>query len=622
MPSHSEPEFIDPRPDCGESPACSGKQPANPIDETLADVTHRGPNAADSTEVELDKTLEKTLQQVFVELSQTLPAEQQNLDQTLPEVSLKPATGMMGSGKFGRPFLMQAETLSYRKLLESVESTGDAGQVDAAQDYVKLGKLGEGGMGAVHLARQVALERDVALKQIHRRSSYRQLVRDEFLAEAVLTGKLEHPNIIPIYEVGQSESGDLFYAMKNVKGRAWEETIDDLAVNQNLRILIDVCDALAFAHAEGVIHRDLKPRNIMTGGFGEVLVLDWGLALLVPRGQDVKASAGGTPGYMAPEMVNPPFLVGIRSDVYLLGAILFRILAGRPPHAGQSARASLEAASKNRIGTPDAERMQTQDPTGQLLEVALQAMSTDPGDRFQTVSEFQQAVSDFEAHQESLQLASRAEETLAAAEQNGDYAQYSEAVFGFTQAATLWEGNSAAVQGVERARQLYALRAEQKEDYALALSLLNKSIYGQPDVIQRLTSARNERDARLGRLRRLKQGLAVSAMLIIVIVTGAAFSINQARLDADREADKARKIAYTSDMRLAKQDWDDASIGRFKDLLERHRGDSYRGFEWLYLDRLLNSHLRTLTGHTHVIFVASGTVRMGNALLRRVLTRL
>ena len=101
-------------------------------------------------------------------------------------------------------------------------TSADTESPESSLDYLTLDKLGEGGMGTVHLARQVALGREVALKQIHQQSSRKQSVRDEFLTEAVLTGKLEHPNIVPIYEVGESAGGDLFYSMKNVKGRAWD----------------------------------------------------------------------------------------------------------------------------------------------------------------------------------------------------------------------------------------------------------------------------------------------------------------------------------------------------------------------------------------------------------------
>ncbi|GIT29904.1 MAG: hypothetical protein Ct9H300mP1_19500 [Planctomycetaceae bacterium] len=111
---------------------------------------------------------------------------------------------------------------------------------------------------------------------------------------------------------------------------------------------------MAFAHAEGVIHRDLKPQNIMIGGFGEVLVLDWGMAGLATADEDVMTSAGGTPSYMAPEMVNPPYCVGPRSDVYLLGGILFRLLTGRTPHDGESANECLKRlrGTRSSILTP------------------------------------------------------------------------------------------------------------------------------------------------------------------------------------------------------------------------------------------------------------------------------
>lgn len=481
--------------------------------------------------------LENPLEDVLKEFSRSLATEHQDLNQTLPETSLKPATGREKSG-LDSP--MQSGSLRPRNLQLTREFPAQGFTVDSSQDYVTLDKLGAGGMGTVYLARQVALGREVALKQIHQRSSQRQTVRDEFLTEAVLTGKLEHPNIVPIYEVGESQGGELFYAMKNVKGRAWNDTIDDLSLSENLEVLIDVCDAIAFAHAEGVLHRDLKPQNIMTGGFGEVLVLDWGLAVLTAPSEDTTASAGGTPSYMSPEMINPPFLVGPRSDVYLLGAILFRLLTGLAPHAGKTARNSLAAASKNEIVEPDVKRMHEQDPTGELLGVALKAMATDPATRYQTVREFQQAVREFDAHQESLTLTIRAEETLNAAEQSGNYTQYSEAVFGFGQAVTLWEGNVAAVEGVQHALKAYALCAERKADFELGLSLLDESVTEQQETIQRLIIARDERDARQGRLRRLNRWLAAAGVLIFGMVSAAAFWINQARLDKAMQLNQGR----------------------------------------------------------------------------------
>ena len=585
---------------------------------------------------------------ILEEFAQTLVPGNRNLDQTLAHTSLKPVQTECADRTDSLNSFTQMQSLRPRGV-QSANQTVSVADSDTSSesslDYLTLDKLGEGGMGTVHLAQQVALGREVALKQIHRQSSQKQSVREEFLTEAVLTGKLEHPNIVPIYEVGESAGGELFYSMKNVKGRAWDETIDGLTLDQNLEILIDVCDAVAFAHAEGVIHRDLKPQNIMTGGFGEVLVLDWGLAVLTGRGEDVTAAAGGTPSYMAPEMILPPFLLGPRSDVYLLGAILFRFLTGEAPHAGKSARSSLQAVSQNEIITPDAERIQKLDPTGELLSVAMKAMATAPEDRYQTVGEFQQAVREFEAHQESLKLAARAQVALQDAEQSGDYTRYSESLFGFHQSVELWAGNTAAAEGIERSRQSYALCAEQKEDYELSLSLLDESNAEQREVISRLTVARDERNARQGRLKRMKQGLAAAAILMLAVVTGAAFWINQERIEADQQriaADhqrgiavdeknkaeqarqnetKQRKLAddktaeaeanlsladrrlYIAEMNLVRLNWESGNaflvrqrIDRYQDLSDPKRDP--RGFEWGYWDRLCHSDLRTFTGHT------------------------
>ena len=266
---------------------------AAPSDETPTAAVSAG------TSADPDTTLKQKTGGILEEFAQTLAPQHQDLDRTLPYTSLKPVPSESGDTTASLKSFPQTTSLRPRSV-QSAAQTGTAADGrpsavsetpdDSSLDYLTLDKLGEGGMGTVHLAQQVALGREVALKQIHQRSSQKPSVRDEFLTEAVLTGKLEHPNIVPIYEVGESSGGELFYSMKNVKGRAWDETIDELTLDENLEILIDVCDAIAFSHAEGVIHRDLKPQNIMTGGFGEVLVLDWGLAVLAEPGEDVTAA--------------------------------------------------------------------------------------------------------------------------------------------------------------------------------------------------------------------------------------------------------------------------------------------------------------------------------------------
>ena len=683
MTSHPDAESTTPEPGRDASPDESAEQQTVPAVEsdvvesdaaaTIAGPPASGPPAGErtvfdeseavhptsSTDVAPEMTLAEKLDGVLQEFALTLAPEHQDLDRTRPETSLKSAVDSESDQRLRHESFSQSRPVRPRSIQPADSTIVDAGSTASADtktpdrelDYLTLDKLGEGGMGTVHLARQVALGREVALKQIHQRSSGQQSVRDEFLTEAVLTGKLEHPNIVPIYEMGESDGGELFYSMKNVKGRAWDDTIDGLSLRENLKILIDVCDAMAFAHAEGVIHRDLKPQNIMTGGFGEVLVLDWGMAVLAAPGEDVNASAGGTPCYMAPEMINPPFLVGPRSDVYLLGAILFRFLTGQAPHAGQSAQAAMKSASQNEIVTPDAERIQDLDPTSKLLSVAMQAMATAPGDRYQTVSEFQQAVREFDTHQESLTLATRAAESLTTAELSGDYMQYSEAAFGFSQALALWDGNPEAAKGVERARMAYALCAERKADFELGLSLLDPSVPEQQEVIQRLTAARDERNTRKGRLRRTKQGLAAAAVLIFVIVSVAAFLINQnnhiisqerqiaqanekmaraahkseenQRLQAERnhaeavaaklKAEEQHSIAaanlrtaernaYIADLRMAQLDWENNNIDNLEQLLDRHRNRTDgQKFEWGFWNRLIHAGIH-LKGHPNFIY--------------------
>ena len=169
--------------------------------------------------------------------------------------------------------------------------------------------------------------------------------REKFLSEAVVTGDLDHPNIVPIYELGTNEDNALFYSMKRVQGTPWSKVHRrEERWTENLEILMKVADAVAFAHANGVVHRDLKPENVMLGDFGEVLVMDWGLALATAsfRHADFVTgpdSMGGTPAYMAPEMATGPFeLIGPASDIYLLGALLFEIVTGLPPHNGDDGR--------------------------------------------------------------------------------------------------------------------------------------------------------------------------------------------------------------------------------------------------------------------------------------------
>src|SRR5690606_5673936 len=136
-------------------------------------------------------------------------------------------------------------------------------------------------------------------------------------------------------------------------GTPWSKKIDTASLEENLEILIKICDAIAFAHHRGVIHRDLKPDNVMLGDFGEVLVMDWGLAIVTQQSSkhatiEDSGGLGGTPAYMSPEMVTGPIQkIDHRSDIYLLGAQLFRILTGKTPHHGKNVKECVKAAAQN-----------------------------------------------------------------------------------------------------------------------------------------------------------------------------------------------------------------------------------------------------------------------------------
>jgi serine/threonine protein kinase len=204
--------------------------------------------------------------------------------------------------------------------------------------YEILERIGQGGMGTVYRARDLELAREVALKVL-RLPEVSADVADRMRREARTLACLEHPGIVPVHDVGTLADGRAFYAMKLVRG-APLDALDRRSLVERLEIIERICEAVAFAHARGVIHRDLKPQNVMVGPFGEVLVMDWGVAKLSAgeagalgvgdsrAGDRGGPSTGhgvvvGTPGYMAPEQAaGMPSLIDARADVYAIGAIL------------------------------------------------------------------------------------------------------------------------------------------------------------------------------------------------------------------------------------------------------------------------------------------------------------
>jgi WD40 repeat protein/serine/threonine protein kinase len=404
-------------------------------------------------------------------------------------------------------------------------------------DYELLDIIGEGGMGVVYAAHQSSIARTVAVKMLKPSATIREEQRDKFISEAVVTGELDHPNIVPIYDLGANDQGALFYSMKRVRGTPWDKVLHEKQVDENLGILMRVADAVAFAHAGGVIHRDLKPENVMLGDYGEVLVMDWGLARITPDFANADAvhqadNLGGTPAYMAPEMASGPVeKINTTSDVYLLGAILYEIIGGKPPHSGRDVMQCLMAASQNRI-----------DPVrydGELKNIALKAMATEQRDRYQSVKEFQEAIRVYQSHSESLVLTAHANQNLQKARETHDYSLFARALYGFQESLALWSDNQRARTLLRETQRDYGRAAFEKGDFDLAASLLDTSDAEQKKLMTEIDAARAERDARQRRLRRAKQAVAALVALVIVTVTVAFFYMRAARQDAVVQRDIA-----------------------------------------------------------------------------------
>ncbi len=293
-----------------------------------------------------------------------------------------------------------------------------SGRPHAQTRYRLLRLHARGGLGDVFVAHDEDLNREVALKQIRERQAVDPMSRSRFLAEAEITGHLEHPGIVPIYGLGAHDDGRLYYAMRFIRGINLDEAIKayhqsdpgrdpggrSVELRKLLRRVIDVCNAISYAHSRGVLHRDLKPENIMLGKFGETLVVDWGLAKMMDSPAEPNAaaetairlssesgthvtlpgSAMGTPAFMSPEQTSSDERnrLGPRSDVYGLGAILYCVLVGHPPFAtgvGTDIEVLLGRVRRGEFAAP---RSVHSSISPSLEAICLKAMARDPDNRY------------------------------------------------------------------------------------------------------------------------------------------------------------------------------------------------------------------------------------------------
>ena len=294
-------------------------------------------------------------------------------------------------------------------------------ELDSLGRFVVTRELGRGGMGRVVAAHDPELGRDIAVKVVldPRHVPPSRLAR--FVVEARLTAQLQHPNIVPVHEMGMTEDGLIYFVMKQIDGRSLGEVLALLRVgdpetterwtrHRLLTAFVQVCNAVAYAHDRGVLHRDLKPSNIMVGAYGEVLVVDWGLARLLsgPR-EDVRPApsgestpfatldgmAVGTPGYMSPEAARGAVSeLDPRSDIYGLGACLYELLTLCRAHEGSTAEEVIRASIAGQPQEPQVRAPQRGIPD-EIAVVCMRALSADPEDRFATATELAAAVGEF-----------------------------------------------------------------------------------------------------------------------------------------------------------------------------------------------------------------------------------
>ncbi len=437
-------------------------------------------------------------------------------------------------------------------------------------------EIGRGGMGIVYRARQASLKREVALKTLRRRKrrqSSTPAARSGFLAEAYTTGRLAHPNIVPIYELGETAAGELFLAMKLVGGTSWLEMLradQPPPLPEQLEILLQVCNAVAFAHSRGIVHNDLKPANVMIGEFGEVLVMDWGLAVSFVR---PPADSGlryrtcvkdpcGTPSYMAPELAEGRGEdIGPWTDVYLLGAILYRLLCGRPPHKGSDFIQVIIAAALSRPAVFEEEVPEA------LQRICRKAMAADPDARYPDVQSFQAELRDFLRHRESMEISTTAQKRLAACKTQAAcvgaldrrarsqlYDGFTRAMAGFEQARQLWPENPAALSGERDARLDYARTALLCADLGLAESqaaALDEHSQELTELRQAIEQARRRQQRERAAARRLRWALAVAVVLIIGGLSGGLLLVNSQKAEI---ATKSSALAQQKRLAETRQD--------------------------------------------------------------------
>ncbi|MBN2494387.1 MAG: protein kinase [Deltaproteobacteria bacterium] len=529
----------------------------------------------------------------------------------------------------GTGVMIAAETATAHIPIELLSRDGkevsftDAGELalgeplldHAAYDVEKV--IGRGGMGVVCAAVQKSLGREVAIKVARKIKSSQTSVThselEQFSNEAYVTARLDHPNVVSVHSLSRDRAGRLFFTMNRVSGISWEQLLNPRSVrnrkkreeieqraermrfDDHLDILLKVADAVAYAHGKQTLHRDIKPENVMLGAFGEVLLMDWGLAMgfgdanPFVKDPDRAPQLVGTPAYLAPEMARGEMKsFGPPTDIYLLGGILYRLLTGRAPHQGEGVLAAVRAAARGEVVPPD-EIADGPHINREITRITMKALAPQTDDRYQSVKVFQEEIRAYLAHDESLSISTNATRTLERLRRSiasddeetavrpvvgkssaaSAYGELSECMGAFRQALRLWDGNRQAADGLVTVASLHVQLAMNQGDLTLARSQLEllgsldeieprdpmrsrrirARVKGFASELEKLEARRSEEDKRVRRQRRLVRSVVLLLMVMAVAGSTLVLREKQNAMDSLRTAEKQHALALESQRR-------------------------------------------------------------------------